>query len=74
MGAIIQEDGKELGQMKIEFIKDWKSCHKEGSIRDVTEHFAIMLIETGYAKAVDRPPRHKMIEKADKEKRHYYVG
>ena len=60
--------------MKVKFLKDWKDCHKEGSVFDATPHFAEVLIETGFAKAVDEPPRHKMVEKAEKEKRHYYVG
>jgi len=60
--------------MKVEFLKDWKDCHEKGSVFDATPHFAEMLIETGYAKAVDAPPRHKMITEAPKEKRHYYVG
>ena len=60
--------------MKVEFLKDWKDCHKKGSVRDVTPDFAHMLIETGFAKAVDGPPRHKMITRPPKEKRHYYVG
>ena len=60
--------------MKVKFLKDWKDCHKKGSVFDATPHFAKMLIETGFAKAVDSPPRHKMIEKPEKEKRYYYVG
>jgi len=46
---------------KIEFLKDWKDCHRKGSVFDATPHFAKVLIETGYAKAVSKPPRHKMI-------------
>lgn len=60
--------------MKVEFLKDWKDCHKKGSVRDVTAPFAATLIETGFAKAVDEPPRHKMITSPPKEKRQYYVG
>ena len=59
---------------RIEFLKDWKDCHKRGSVRDVTADFAEVLIETGFAKAVDEPPRHKMVTSPEKEKRHYYVG
>ncbi|GAH65732.1 unnamed protein product [marine sediment metagenome] len=54
--------------MKVKFLKDWKDCHKKGSVRDVTPHFAETLIETGYAKAIDSPPRNKMIMKPIREK------
>jgi len=53
---------------KIEFLKDWKDCHKKGSIFDATPDFATILIETGYAKAMDGPLRHKMIMKPVREK------
>ena len=53
---------------KIEFLKDWKDCHKKGSVFDATPDFAKVLIETGYAKAMDGPPRNKMIAKPVKEK------
>jgi len=53
---------------KIEFLKDWKDCHKKGSVFDATPDFATILIETGYAKAMDGPPRHKMIAKPVREK------
>lgn len=59
---------------KIEFLKDWKDCHAKGSVFDATPDFAAILIETGYAKAVSKPPRHKMITSPPKEKRHYHVG
>lgn len=59
---------------KIEFLKDWKDCHKKGSVFDATPDFAKVLIGAGYAKAVDSPSRHKMIERAPKDKGHYYVG
>ena len=59
---------------KIEFLKDWKDCHRKGSVFDATPDFAAILIETGYAKAVDGPPKHKMITSPPKEKRHYHVG
>ena len=48
--------------MQIEFIKDYKTCHKAGSRFDARPHFAAMLIECGFAKAVERPERNKMIE------------
>ena len=53
---------------KIEFLKDWKDCHRKGSVFDATPDFAKVLIETGYAKAMDGPPRHKMIAKPIREK------
>jgi len=53
---------------KIKFLKDWKDCHRKGSVRDVTADFAEVLIETGFAKAVSEPPRHKMIMKPIREK------
>ena len=58
---------------KIEFLQDYK-CHKKGDTRRVQPHFAKVLIEQGFAKAVDVPARHKMIEKPPREKRHYFVG
>ena len=53
---------------KIEFLKDWKDCHKKGSVFDATPGFATILIETGYAKSMSEPPRHKMIMKPIREK------
>jgi len=55
--------------MKVKFLKDWKDCHKKGSVFDARPHFAVMLIETGYAKAVDKPPQHKMITSPPMDKR-----
>jgi len=60
--------------VKIEFIQDFKSCYQKGDIREVQPHFAKALIDGGYAKAIGRPKKHKMIERPEKEKRHYYVG
>jgi hypothetical protein len=48
--------------MVVEFVKDYKTCHKAGSRFDAQPHFAAMLIECGYAKAVTRPERDKMVE------------
>jgi len=53
---------------KIKFLKDWKDCHRKGSVFDATPDFAEVLIETGYAKAMDNPSRHKMIMKPVREK------
>jgi len=54
--------------MQIEFIKDYKTCHKAGSRFDAQPHFAAMLIECGFAKAVSGPPKHKMVEAAERNK------
>lgn len=59
---------------KIKFIKDYKACYRKGDTKEVTAEFAYMLINAGFAKSIDSPPKHKMIEKPEKEKRHYYVG
>ena len=48
--------------MVVEFIKDYKTCHRAGSRFDAQPHFAAMLIETGYAKCLKEPLRHKMVE------------
>ncbi|MBL7084336.1 MAG: hypothetical protein ISS41_12005 [Candidatus Aminicenantes bacterium] len=60
--------------MEIEFIKDYKTCHKAGSRFDAQPHFAKMLIEDGYAKAVSGPPRNKMVERPEKKKGYYNFG
>ena len=65
--------------MKVEFIQDWKDCNKKGDIRDVATHFGIVLIEAGFAKAVNEPTKHKMIGESPKKKGQYgqpyfYVG
>ena len=57
--------------MEIEFIKDYKTCHKKGARWNAQPHFAKVLIDLGFAKAIDRPPHHKMIEHAEKEKHLY---
>lgn len=61
-------------EIEVEFIKDYKTCHKAGSRFMAQPHFARVLIDGGYAKAVKKPPKHKMIEEAPEEKRHYYTG
>jgi len=48
--------------MLVEFIRDYKECHREGSRFDAQPHFAELLIELGYAKAVERPGRAKAVE------------
>lgn len=52
----------------IEFLKDYKSCYKKGDRKDALPHFAKVLIDLGIAKRLDRPPKHKMVERAEKEK------
>lgn len=54
--------------IEIEFIRDYKECYKVGSTKLVQAHFAKVLITLGYAKAINRPPRHKMVEAAPMEK------
>jgi len=63
-----------MSNIEIEFVKDYKCCHKKGDRWNAQPHFAATLIRLGYAKAINRPPRHKMVEKPEKEKRHYYTG
>lgn len=53
--------------IEIEFIQAFK-CRKKGDTEKVLPHFAKVLIEQGFAKAVNMPPRHKMILKPIKEK------
>jgi len=52
----------------IEITKEYKSCWKKGAVADVSPGFARTLIELGYAKALSKPPKNKMIEAAEKEK------
>ena len=54
--------------IEIEFIKDYGTCHKKGDKWNAQPHFAKVLIDLGFAKALSGPPKNKMIEKADKEK------
>lgn len=60
--------------MVIEFLKDYKTCHKVGSRFDAQPHFAAMLIEYGYAKAISGPPKDKMVKSPEKGKQYYYTG
>lgn len=53
--------------IEIEFIQDY-SCYKKGDTKSAQPHFAAVLIDLGYAKAINRPPKHKMVEKPEKEK------
>ena len=54
--------------MVVEFIKDYKTCHPKGSRFDAQPHFAAMLIECGFAKAISGPPKNKMVGAAEKNK------
>lgn len=62
-----------MAEVEIEIVKEYRSCWKIGMKRKVSADFAHVLIEGGYAKAVDKPPRHKMIERPEKEKGHYFI-
>jgi len=52
----------------IEITREYKSCWKVGTVREVLDHFAEVLIKQGYAKAVDKPPKNKMISGSPKNK------
>jgi len=39
----------------VEFIRDYKTCHKAGTRWNAQPHFAEALIELGYARPVDKP-------------------
>jgi len=52
----------------VEFLQDYKCCHKKGETFKALPHFAQTLIENGIAKRVDRPQKHKMIESPQKAK------
>jgi len=62
---------------KIEFTKDYRAknmiLYHEGEVKEFDDNYALALMDTGVAKAVDVPHRHKMIERPA-EKKHYYVG
>lgn len=55
-------------EVEIEIVKEYRSCWKPGDRRKVAPDFAHILVEQGYAKMVGGPPRHKMIERPEKEK------
>ena len=57
-----------MNQIEIEFVKDYKNCHKAGSRFNAQPHFARTLIDLGFAKAVDSPPKHKMVERPEVKK------
>ena len=59
---------KTMREIEIEFIRDYKTCHKKGARWNAQPHFAEMLIELGYAKAIHKPNRHKMMEGPTKAK------
>lgn len=60
--------------IEVEFIRDYKDCHKKGSRFTAQTHFAEALIELGYAKAIISPPRDKMIASAEKTKTHSEIA
>ena len=58
----------------IEIIREYKQCWHVGQRRAVADEFALMLIELGFAKRVERegtaktldsPPRHKQVIRPD---------
>jgi hypothetical protein len=53
--------------IEIEFIKSFK-CYEEGDTKRVHLHFAKVLIDQGFAKAVNAPKKHKMIGQPVMEK------
>jgi len=59
-----------MNEEMIEFIKDWPCCWKKGNrfSRTSRPKFATTVIEAGYAKAVSKPSKNKMVEKPEKEK------
>ena len=54
-----------MNEVEVEFLKDYKTCHKKGTRFVAQPHFARVLIDLGYAKAVEKPAKHKMIEKPE---------
>ena len=62
---------------KIKFAKDYRArnmvFYHAGDTKEFDDNYATVLIDAGVAKAIDRPHRHKMIERPA-EKKHYYVG
>lgn len=54
--------------VEIEFIQDYKNCYKKGDRKSALSHFAAALIDLGYAKALSKPPKNKMVLKPEKEK------
>ncbi len=53
--------------VEIEFITPFK-CYKKGDTNKVQPHFAKVLIDQGFAKAVNMPQKHKMILEPEMEK------
>jgi len=49
--------------VEIEFIRDYKECYKKGDRKSALPHFAAVLIDLGYAKALSKPPKNKMVER-----------
>jgi hypothetical protein len=55
-------------EIEIEVVKEYRCCWKVGMRRKVSADFAHVLIENGFAKMISEPPRHKMVERPEKEK------
>jgi len=60
--------------IKIEFLQDYKNCHKKGDTLMVLLHVAYVWIEQGIAKRVVEPQRHKMVESPQRAKGHNIAG
>ena len=62
---------------KIKFTKDYRArnmiLYHAGNTKEFEDNYAIALIDSGVAKAIDSPGKHKMIERPA-EKKHYHVG
>jgi len=57
-----------MTEVEIEVVKEYRCCWKVGMRRKVSADFAHVLIENGFAKMISEPPRHKMVERPEKEK------
>jgi len=68
MGEVLASDiqgiRRKAQMIEIEFIQDYKNCYKKGDRKSAQPHFAAVLIDLGYAKAILKPPRHKMVTEA----------
>lgn len=60
--------------VKIKFIRDFKDCYPKGAVKTVHAHFAKVLIDEGFAKAVSVPQKNKMIEMPEGKKGHDLIG
>lgn len=63
----VRKRKERMVMVEIEFIQAFK-CRKKGDTERVQPHFAKVLIDQGFAKAVNMPPRKKMILEPEMEK------